>query len=227
MSATYTAGANTLKKIEGGFCPGGWSCGSAESGRTYRGIDEGKQPGWKGWPMINAYIRKYGAPKTYSYFVGNDGRAIDMEVEKFWSAWWNGWGFSLLKNQYMAELLYTWSAQGPNRAIRNINEIGKKYGAQIFSSSKITPDVANAINNNLAKAYQDARNTIIAWYKENRKNDYQKFIDSRVNIFPVFIGNVTSTPGTPIKPPAPSTTTSSNSFLGWLAGLFSLASIYR
>ncbi len=227
MSANYSAGSGTLKKIEGGYCPGGWSCGSAESSETYRGIDRGKQRSWSGWPLIDSYKRKYGAPKNYTYFTGLDGAAIDKEVEKFWAIWWNGWGFSLLKNQFLAELLYTWSAQGPNRAIRHINEIAVKFGATKTSAEKITPEAAAAINKNLSAAYQEARNKIITWYKENRKSDYQKFIETRVTVFPAFIPNLTTT--TPTKP-TPTTTTGTGSgsgFLGWLAGIFSLATLYK
>jgi hypothetical protein len=226
MSATYTAGANTLKKIEGGYCRGGSTCGTPQSGETYRGIDRVQQPGWPGWKLIDAYKRKYGTPKYNTYFTGIDGAMIDREVDKFWSAWWNGWGFGLLKNQYLAELLYTWSAQGPNRAIADINEIGKRFGAMITSTSKITPDVANAINKNLAAAYQFARTRIITWYKTKYPNDYQKFVGPRVNVFPVAIQVQPTVPPKQIIPATPKPA-SSKSLWGWFAGLFSLATIYK
>lgn len=221
MSATYKAAANTLKIIEGGYCSGGLACGSAESGETYRGIDRGKNPQWTGWKLVDAYKRQYGTPKKYSFFSGTLGTQINTEVEKFWTAWWNQYGFNLIRNQYLAELLYTWCAQGPNRAMADINQIGTSFGAKKISSYSITQEVAAAINENLAKAYQDARNKIIAWYKANRKSDYQVFINTRVNIFPISISNQQTQSAGIVAAGA------SGSILSWLAGLFATTLITR
>lgn len=226
MSATYLQAASTLKKIEGGYCPGGLSCGSSTSGETYRGIDRIQQPMWTGWKLIDEFKKKHGRPKTYTYFTGALGTQIDKEVEVFWTKWWNQYGFNQIKNQYMAELLYTWSAQGQNRAMRMINDIGKQFGANQINPQKITSNVADAINNNLSKAYTLARNNIIDWYKTNRPNDFKRFIDTRVNIFPIQIGNIVEPYKSTGKPMAPKKE-NPKSFFGWLAGFLAINSIFK
>jgi hypothetical protein len=228
MSATYHAAAKTLMTIEGGYCSGGMQCGTPESGETYRGIDRGFHPNWAGWKLIDNYKKQFGTPKRYSFFSAGIGQLINNEVEKFWTGWWNKYGFQQLKNNDLAGLLYAWCAQGPTRAIDQINDIGKKYGAKKTNKATITPEVAAAINANLAKAYQDSRNVIIATYKRIQPTRYQTFIKNRVDVFPIAIPDAKPATGTPTEYGSGSAGKSGNSsggFLGWLASVFTLISI--
>lgn len=207
MSATYKASANILKQLEGGYCEG-LSCGTAASGETYRGIDR-KQSGknWSGWSLIDAWKKSNGRPKNQSFFTGTAGQLIDNEVEKFWSAWWNKYGFAQLTNQHFAGMLFAWSAQGQNRALGDANRIAQSFGAKRISNSTLTPEAAAAINANVAAAYTTLRNRISKFYTDNR---LQKIGKARLAPFPTSISN---------RPTSGAATTGPLSWIAAMVGL--------
>lgn len=189
MSASYKQSAAILAKMEGGYCNGS-QCGTAASGETYRGIDR-KQAGktWKGWALIDAWKKKNGTVPYLYFFTINDGPIgpqINALADRFWAAWWNQWGANKLQNQHLAAMWYAWSAQGPSRAIADLNTLAKKYGAKKTSNSTITDDVAKAINNNLAVVYGTLRARIAKFYDDKGLTTIRR---NRVDVFPVTISN--------------------------------------
>lgn len=181
--SNYKSAATITKQIEGGYCPGGLSCGGSASGETYRGIDRNYQSGWSGWQFVDQYKSRYGAPKLYGHFIKDATlqRKIDESVESFYQGWWQNKGFNLFTNQHIANLLYAFVIHRENAAMNVINSVARDLGARIIGN-RITGDVAAALERNPGTGYELLRNAIIRHY--NSLKNGSSFIKNRVNIFP-------------------------------------------
>lgn len=197
MPANYQQAQTQLEPIEGGYCLGA-ECGTGASGETYRGIDRGQQPQWTGWKLVDQYKKQFGRPKFQKRFTGPLGAAIDTEVIKFYTAYWNNHGLNLFTNQALTNLVFPFIVHRQYAGVDVINKVGQQLGAKTVNKYKITPQVATAIEMNVANGYNLVRTAIIAHYNSLTKNTAKvraTFIQNRVNIFPTTISNNTAAAG--------------------------------
>ena len=214
MPASYQQAQTQLEPIEGGYCLG-MECGTSKSGETYRGIDRGFHPKWKGWALIDQYKKTIGRPKFQARFTGPLGAAINTEVINFYTTeFWNKHEIFRFNNQTLASMLFAFIVHRQYAAIKVINEVAKKIApGVVVSTTKITPQVAAAIELNVANGYSLLRAAIIAHYNSLTLNTVKTraaFINNRVNIFPTTIGSNTAAGGA-----------------GWLAAFFGSLTLLR
>ena len=175
-------------KNEGGYASAKLAASIGDSGgETYRGIARNYNKDWAGWPIIDAYIAKNGAPKWNSIIP--DDKLNKMVVEHSKTAYWDNLRLDDVKNQSLAELigdfgfnsglgtvarivqrLLTITADGKigNATIKAINAANQK---QLFDSLKAARihliENSNKIKNSVKPQLIDRTNDFFFHQSEN------------------------------------------------------------
>lgn len=171
-----------VKPFEGGYAfdP------ADKGGETYAGISRVFNPTWKGWSYIDAEKMKRGVTKLpRNYIVPG----VDKFVIEFYNNdMWNRYGFSAIKSQAIANLLFdTMVNHGPGNMQKIVAKAVTGDATQTLSIAKIIELVNSAAN---PEALHDAiKASREAFYNNIVKNDptQSKFLAGwlkRVNSFP-------------------------------------------
>lgn len=216
MMADFNHAMKYLETMEGGYWAGGVFNGK-RSGETYRGIDRLQQKGKPAalWAAIDQYKKTIGTPKRGEYFKGTLGELINNEVDKFTLAWWNNTGMHHFKNSTLAALCHAFIYHSYRFPI--INAVAKKFGATKTSTSKITPEVAAALEKNLPAGYEATRTALIKYY--NAIDPKGTFIENRIKPFPTKL--TTAAAATALTVAAGS----SVGLFSWIAALLGLSKL--
>lgn len=203
MTANFVKAATALGPIEGGYCKGGMACGSRASGETYKGIDRNFHKSWPGWVVIDNFKRRYGPIKHNA--VIKDAQLDKLVLDFYQKNFWVGYGINNIKNQTLADLVYTYIVQRPAKGIAEFNKVARELGATRTLGSRLTPEAVMAVEANVLQGYVRVRAALIASYlRDFAKATAEKYIRNRILVFPAVIstGNQTTRPPAPLAPPA-------------------------
>ncbi len=180
------------KKWEGGYAKA-----YGTSGETYGGVDRKYNPNWKGWVIVDAYKKQYGAIKDGTHL---NNPILDKIVEDTMKLkYWVPSRAELLKNQDLASFYFDFYFHKPAVAVMAMNDVAKSIVTNTATNkSYLTPQVINVSNTHTAKVYEqlwlkrelhynnkylnkDSKGKSILYLKSkrgvlNRLNDYSKTI---------------------------------------------------
>lgn len=159
---------------------GGWTVDNG--GQTYQGISRKGWPTWKGWKLIDAWIKKNGTPRKGQYL---NNTAIDNLVPAFYKQnYWDKIKGDAILNQTIANFVYDFYVNS-NSAILKINS---NLGATA-SSTALTTDSLSVINKTPVKAYEKIyavrKNHYTVLSQKPKLKKYSKGWFARLAAFPV------------------------------------------
>ncbi len=158
-----------------------------KGGETYAGVARNYWPNWAGWPTLDAYKRQIGRPlKTNESVPG-----MEMFVQSFYKALWDGKNFSAINSQEVANIVYDWFINSGSSGIKGTQQVLRdSFKAPVIVDGNLGPDTIRNINlQNAAKLNDAIKEKRIAFYYSlvARNPSQQTFLKgwlARINSFP-------------------------------------------
>lgn len=141
-------------------------------GETYAGVARNIYGTWSGWNVVDRYKLQLGRALKWNEEVPG----IELYVEAFYKALWDGKNFGAITNQDVANIVYDYFINSGGTGIKNIQRVlNQQFGTKLSEDGSFGPNTINAINaQDPAKLHDAIKQRRIDFYTNlaNQLRDY-------------------------------------------------------